>query len=472
MKIILFICFACLGRVTLAQEKQVHLSGNLSFLNDGDTVILRVHQYAGFYYYKPFRRDYTCASKDHDFEFNVPCAGGPQYIDLEFKGKENLNLNKYLVLPGDHVVITREKDDYQFHGPSAEQFHIQQQLRDTGLGYQRAMSYKFNPQTYAANISGYDSCAKQCLAILEKKRLQLPDQFCRILKTDVVAGLAWSVNYPLDINTTTYTDSTDNPYQKPLVDFDKRFDADLRYRLTDSAAKINSFIYGESIYERYLIDSCQFRHRRFSVEKCYQYEKEHFSGILREQLVTLLLYSKRNTSQDITAGVADALTYVQNPDFRALLMQLKSNNSVGVPAYNFVLKDEKDHLVRLSDFRGKLVIVDFWFTGCGNCRDLAPLLFQVEKDFAGKKVVFVSINIDKSKTQWQASLNGGLYSSAYSTNLNTGGVQDPVIGHYEISAYPTLLLIDQQGHLGPVPGDPRLDNGKNIREVLNRYLNQ
>jgi thiol-disulfide isomerase/thioredoxin len=116
--------------------------------------------------------------------------------------------------------------------------------------------------------------------------------------------------------------------------------------------------------------------------------------------------------------------------------------------------------------------MDFWFTGCGPCRQTAPYLKKLEKLFEGKPVTFISVSIDKDKEQWLKSVKSEQYASADIINLYTNGegAEHKIIQHYDINSFPTLILIDKQGRLCPNPVNPRIDDNKDLISKINNAL--
>lgn len=109
------------------------------------------------------------------------------------------------------------------------------------------------------------------------------------------------------------------------------------------------------------------------------------------------------------------------------------------------LVSETAELVCLSDFRGKTIAVDFWYTGCGGCKrfhkdTFDPLAERLESD---STVVMISISADRSYAKWGESLATGEYTSKYALNLYTGGkgFRHPLLQRQGINRYPSLLLI-------------------------------
>ncbi len=71
---------------------------------------------------------------------------------------------------------------------------------------------------------------------------------------------------------------------------------------------------------------------------------------------------------------------------------------VSIPASDFALKDMKGKSVRLSDFRGKVVLLNFWATWCLPCRREMPSLERLYQSYRSRGLVVVAVSIDRASS--------------------------------------------------------------------------
>jgi len=144
----------------------------------------------------------------------------------------------------------------------------------------------------------------------------------------------------------------------------------------------------------------------------------------------------------------------RNLDILTPLAQLKPGDA----AYAFSYPDKEGKTVKMSDLKGKVVLVDVWATWCGPCKEEIPYLKKLEEEMKGTDVQVVSISVDeaKDKDKWLKMIKddqlGGL-------QLFATGWSD-IAKYYKINGIPRFMVFDKEGKIvtidSPRPSDPAL----------------
>lgn len=122
------------------------------------------------------------------------------------------------------------------------------------------------------------------------------------------------------------------------------------------------------------------------------------------------------------------------------------------PAPGFTLTDASGRQVSLADFKGQVVLVNFWASWCGPCRKEMPLLEQLYKRYQPLGFTLLGVNVDEDSRDAKAFLA----ETPVSFPILFDSAND-VSQLYDVSAMPSTVLIDRQGrlrflHLGYQPG--------------------
>lgn len=116
---------------------------------------------------------------------------------------------------------------------------------------------------------------------------------------------------------------------------------------------------------------------------------------------------------------------------------------IGDFAVDFEQNDPEGKKIRLSDFRGKVVLLEFWASWCGPCRKANPGLVKVYKEYHGKGFEILGVSLDDKKHLWtKAIANDGLLWPQVS-ELNYD--QNSASLMYGVSGIPDNFLIDTSG---------------------------
>lgn len=146
----------------------------------------------------------------------------------------------------------------------------------------------------------------------------------------------------------------------------------------------------------------------------------------------------------------------------------------GVKAPDFTVYTPDDQPVTLSQFKGKVVILDFWATWCGPCKVSMPGLEKIYSQVKGQGVVVLSVNTWDQKPDfktWVAKNSGTTYQFTF--------VRDPAEGDhatirkesiakrlYKVPGIPTMYVIDREGKIAA--GFVGSGNEANLTEALGK----
>jgi thiol-disulfide isomerase/thioredoxin len=120
----------------------------------------------------------------------------------------------------------------------------------------------------------------------------------------------------------------------------------------------------------------------------------------------------------------------------------------GSIAPDFTVRDDKGATVKLSSYRGKVVVLDFWSTWCGPCQQSLPSTNAVAAKYAGKNVVVLGVNVWDTKKAFHDWLPDHKKFGSIKFAIDTHGQgQDVATKLYHVSGIPTQFVIDKKGRV-------------------------
>jgi peroxiredoxin len=119
--------------------------------------------------------------------------------------------------------------------------------------------------------------------------------------------------------------------------------------------------------------------------------------------------------------------------------------AIGKQAPEILVSDPNGKQVKLSQFRGKWVLLDFWASWCKPCIGELPFLSDVQKRFGPKGFTVFSISVDENPKDWQKAMVTYRMHWAHGRDFSQGTSQSAQV--YAVSSLPSTYLIDPSGKI-------------------------
>lgn len=196
---------------------------------------------------------------------------------------------------------------------------------------------------------------------------------------------------------------------------------------------------------------------KVQLRSLYDALKAEYSGDIRDRVLTHILtfWSIDLSTKPYNPSLKDSLLKdaLSIVSFSYAKKALNNNielisrtNTVKVKEAEFIGLDGKK--VNLNSLRGKVLLIDTWFTGCAGCMQFHKF-FEEEihtKIKSNKDFVLLSLNMDETKEGWLSGISSKRYTSEESLNVWTGNFTDhPFLKYYRMQRGPALMLIDIDG---------------------------
>ncbi len=136
-----------------------------------------------------------------------------------------------------------------------------------------------------------------------------------------------------------------------------------------------------------------------------------------------------------------------------LAMPAAASNSTG-PAPDFQLPARGGKQLSLGQYKGQVVMINFWATWCGPCRQEMPLLEGIYRKYKPMGFTMIGVNVEpdsKAAEQWLAKQSPVSFPVAFDTDSKVSKL-------YNVNGMPNSVIIDRKGnvrllHRGYKPGD-------------------
>lgn len=118
---------------------------------------------------------------------------------------------------------------------------------------------------------------------------------------------------------------------------------------------------------------------------------------------------------------------------------------VGQPAPDIALPGPDGKVHKLSDLKGKVVLLDFWASWCGPCRRENPNVVQTYNKYHAKGFDILGVSLDTDAKRWRDAIKQDGLPWHHISDL--GGWQSKHAALYSVSSIPTTVLVDKEGRI-------------------------
>lgn len=177
----------------------------------------------------------------------------------------------------------------------------------------------------------------------------------------------------------------------------------------------------ENIFGLYLYFSRQFAHKDFPTVESIAAEKQYLQSFGEAVQNSAYMHRMNET------------------------LAVYENCAIGHQAPEIVGVDTLGNTLKLSDLKGKYVIVDFWNSYCKWCRLETPYLLNVQAQFAGKELVILGVSSDYYKDKWMDAIHE---DKSYWTHILVEKSNiNPLFDSYCIKGIPHIILVGPDGKI-------------------------
>ncbi len=139
--------------------------------------------------------------------------------------------------------------------------------------------------------------------------------------------------------------------------------------------------------------------------------------------------------------------FTDNPGVKTFVKQMEKIKpvSIGHKAPDFTITGIDGKQIKLADYKGKYVMLDFWASWCAPCRQENPNVVKQYAAFNSKGFNILGISLDKDKAAWQKAINDDKLVWQHGSDLNS--FEGPTERLYNIEAIPSNFIIDPAGNI-------------------------
>jgi peroxiredoxin len=455
----LWLCLWLAGwNITQAQDGLPHLTGTIKNYAKKE-VAITVHSF--WKWIEDSHYEKVITDERGNFSFAVPFEGFPvRYVSLavDIEGV----FDELLLEPNDKIHLTFDLQKFpqtlQITGNAA--WKVEHYRQDWAY-FQKY--YHWTPDKPILPIQQHyalaDSLNKLRLQAFEKVKKQASPIFQQLRQADLAGHLSGTYPSLLDVRMMKLEEKE----EEKIGNYYDSLALQNTLSLTPPQDKNLIFSDSYSIYVSNLVWKLANQARRkigypAEEKKWYFSAYYQFKSLLLPVLAEKILGENIRQSMGDEHGFANDTLLLQDymrsyptskylPKVRTIYNALL-RYQVGKPAYDFALEDLAGEKIKLSDLKGKLVMIDFWGTWCGGCKKEQPYLKEVCKELEGTDFQMILVCVNDDKTDWKNYIETKNITSPNILHLWADDAETKILQEcYNFLSVPHKVMVDKQGIL-------------------------
>jgi len=436
------------------------------------------------------------ATSNGTFEAKIPNQTKPFYCTITTKRLGNLLLNDLLIEPGDSLVIktkvsideiaSKKGDPFIIiTGRNADKNQVQHNLRFV----ERYGAY-FGIKPIIANIYNSFKEAYRDVETNHKIKQRFLDSLLSLPSMSIDTAVRAELLFNLDLEkvglllgayrniSEKLIDNNDSlgAYNQLKEDYRLLVELPMKKIIGDQQFKFISPLFLDVAIIK-TIDETKTKNGTFGRLPASSFlpALEQWPETCRQEVATCLatVFTLSGSNVSDLPNMYEALTpLLTKPFLKAIIEQYAKKYAKGVSVFPFELVGVDGKKINITAFKDKVVVLDFWFTGCRPCMAMSKFLKKV-KDKLGNNndIVFMSICVDEDKERWLKSVEEEVYTHKDFVNLYTNGegVKHSLVKNYNISLYPRVMIIGKNNILSEA-SPPRSDSPTNVDDFIASIL--
>ncbi len=181
------------------------------------------------------------------------------------------------------------------------------------------------------------------------------------------------------------------------------------------------------------------------VSMLFPSKEEGIENWNKENLNSLKAIEKAYQTKYMNSPITGMLSQ-QIASIESGLNKTDVNNSGEIMAPEIALENPEGKILKLSDLRGKFVLIDFWASWCAPCRNESPNMVKMYSKFKNKGFEIFSVSLDQDPLAWKNAIAQDQLNWKYHVS-DLKGWETPMQSLYGIEGIPYTVLVNKEGKI-------------------------